>query len=124
MFSIFHGNVLIGRSRLESGDPPMGVAFGEFEPSEAFGPLRASLTCARDGSGEERPDMRILSGLCAKTVGGSVIVCSHVEVIEYGEVDAPLGWEVSCLGIEYPLYDELFPHHVKAYEDHLKSRDG
>lgn len=120
MFCIFHGNVLIGRSRLEGGDPPMGVAFGEFEPTDAFAPLRAALTCARDGSGKEWRDMRLLSGLCAKTVGGTVIVCSHVEVIEYGEVGDPLEWEVSCLGIEHPLYDELFPQHVKAYEDQFK----
>jgi hypothetical protein len=120
MFCIFHGNVLIGRSKLECGDPPMGVAFGRFEPTDAFAALRAEMTSARDGSGKEQRDMRFLSGLCAKTVGGTVIVCSHVEVIEYGEVDDPLGWEVSCLGIEYPLYNELFPHHVKAYEDLFK----
>ena len=120
MFGIFHGNVLIGQSKLEGGDPPMGVAFGVFEPTDAFAPLRTAMTPARDGSGNELRDLRFLSGLCAKTMGGTVIVCSHVEVGEYGEVDAPLEWEVTCFGIGYPLYDELFPHHVKAYEDQFK----
>jgi hypothetical protein len=120
VFCIFHGNVLIGRSRLEYGDPPMGVAFGQFEPTDAFAPLRAAMTSARDGSGKERRDMRLLSGLCAKTVGGTVIVCLHVEVFEYGEVDDPFGLEVFCTMIEYPLYEQLFPHHVKAYEDQFK----
>jgi hypothetical protein len=32
----------------------------------------------------------------------------------------PFAWEVCCLGIEHPPYKELFPHHVKAYEDQFK----
>jgi hypothetical protein len=43
MFDIFHGDVLIGRSELESGDPPTGVAFGQFEPTPAFAPLRNAM---------------------------------------------------------------------------------
>ena len=56
MFGIFHGDVLIGRSGLESGDPPMGVAFGQFEPTDAFAPLRKTMKRGRDGSGKELRD--------------------------------------------------------------------
>jgi hypothetical protein len=52
MFDIFHGDVLFGRSELESGDPPMGVAFGQFEPTDAFAPLRA-MKPARDDTAKE-----------------------------------------------------------------------
>jgi hypothetical protein len=53
MFGIFHGEVLIGRSKLEGGDPPMGVASGRFEPTDAFVPLRNATKPARDGTGKE-----------------------------------------------------------------------
>ena len=120
MFSIFYDDVLIGRSELESGDPPMGVAFGRFEPSDAFAPLRNAMKPARDGAGKEQRDAQHLVGVCASTSDGIVLVCSHVEVSEYGEADNPFAWEVSCLGIEYSLYEALFPHHVKAYKDQFK----
>jgi hypothetical protein len=120
MFGIFHGDVLIGRSELESGDPPMGVAFGRFEPTDAFVALRNAMKPARDGAGKEQSDMRYLVGICARSTDGTALVCSHVEVCEYGEADNPLGWEVSCLGVEQPPYEELFPHHVKAYEQKFK----
>ena len=119
-FGIFHGNVLIGRSELESGDPPMGVAYGQFEPTDAFAPLRNAMKAARDSAGKEQRDMRYLVGVCARTAHGIALVCSHVEVCEYGEADNPFAWEVCCLGIEQPAYKELFPHHVKAYEDQFK----
>jgi|SRR5215475_5587852 len=120
MFGIFHGDMLIGRSELESGDPPMGVAFGQFEPTDAFAPLRNAMKPTRDGAGKEQRDTRYLEGVWARTADGIALVCSHVEVCEYGEADNPLGWEVFCLGIEQPLYGELFPHHVKAYADQFK----
>ena len=120
MFGIFHGDVLIGRSELESGDPPMGVAFGQFVPTDTFSPLRNVMKSARDGAGKELRDMRYFGGVCARTADGIALVCSQVEVCEYGEVDNPLGWEVFCLGIEQPPYEELFPHHVKAYADRFK----
>lgn len=33
------------------------------------------------------------------------------------------GLEVSVLGVPYPNYEELFPHHVAAYEQQFE-RDG
>ena len=117
MFDIFYGDVLIGRSALESGDPPMGVAFGQFVPADAFFLLRSDMKPARDGTGKECHDRRHLAGVCAKTGEGIALVCSGVEVCEYGEADNALGWEVVCLGIERPPYERLFPLHVKAYND-------
>jgi len=120
MFGIFHGDVLIGRSELECGDPPMGVAYGKFEPADAFTALRFTMEPSTDSAGKETRDMRHLAGLRARTAEGIELVCVYVGVSEYGEADDPLGWEVSCLGIEWPSYEELFPHHVKAYDDLFK----
>ena len=120
MFGIFYGDVLIGRSELESGDPPMGVAFGRFEPTDAFAPLRNAMKPARDGAGKEQRDARYLEGVCARTADGIDLVCSHVEVSEYGEADNPIAWEATCYGIGRPPYEELFPHHLEAYRNQLK----
>jgi hypothetical protein len=120
MFSIFQGETLIGRSELEGGDPPMRVASGVFEPTEAFTELRKSMKPARDGAGKEQNDIRFLGGLRAVTADGVQLVGAGVEVFEYGEAGEPCAWEVFCVGVESPPYQELFPHHVKAYEDQFK----
>jgi len=68
MFDIFHGDVLIGRSELESGDPPMSVASGLFEPTEVFAPLRNTMKPAGDGVGKEQRDARYSVGVHAADV--------------------------------------------------------
>ena len=88
----------------------MGVASGVFDPTASFAELRKSMKPARDGTGKEQNDIRFLTGLRVTTA----------EVFEYGEASEPFAWEVFCVGVEYPLYEELFPHHVKAYKDQFK----
>ncbi len=39
-FAIFSGSTLIGTSKLEHGDAPMGVAFGRFYPNEGYAAIR------------------------------------------------------------------------------------
>ena len=120
MFQIYHGDVLIGRTKLEGGDPPMGVAFGKLEPTDAFAYLRDAMKPISDSAGKEQSDTRCLEGLRAETEDGTELVCAGVAVFECGEANDPLESEVVCLGIEQPPYEELFPHHVKAYENRFK----
>jgi len=108
MFGIFQGDMLIGRSALERGDPPMGVAFGQFEPTDAFAPLRIAMKPTHDGAGKEQRDTRYLEGLCARTADGIALVCSHVEVCEYGEADNPLGWKYSASGLSSRFTENSF----------------
>ena len=74
MFSIFYDDVLIGRSELERGDPPMGVAFGRFEPTDAFAPLRNAMKLVCNGAGKEQRDARYLVR-CLRTNGGRNCSC-------------------------------------------------
>lgn len=99
----------------------MGVAAGLFLPTDAFAALRPSMKPARDGFAREQSDIRILSNLRAVTVDGVSLVGANVEVFEYGEMHEPFAWEVYCIGVEQPSYEELFPHHVQAYRDQFKS---
>lgn len=48
MFHVFHNDILIGRSKLENGDPPMGCAEGQFAPFDEFTKFRKSVTPEQD----------------------------------------------------------------------------
>lgn len=108
MFSIYSNGVLIGQSALESGDPPMGVAFGEFIPAAAFASLRMQMV-------SEGPQLRILSGLSVRIARDVAIDCESVAVFEAGEPANPAGWEVTCFGIVQ--YADLFPERMKTYDN-------
>jgi hypothetical protein len=45
-FAVYAKEILVGHSMLESGDAPMGVAFGEFVPSEGYSQIQAE--CRRN----------------------------------------------------------------------------
>jgi hypothetical protein len=115
VFLIYSNDVLIGRSALEKGDPPMGIALGDFTPTSAFETVRTTVDVA-----SKTEEVRVFSGLRVSMSDGSAVVCSHVAVLEVGEFAAPLGWEVECMGFENPSYANLFPHHVKDYEDAMR----
>jgi hypothetical protein len=106
-FLVIGGTEVIGSTRLEAGDPPMGVAFGAFIPNERYPAFCQATPLLETGVREvvlQAPD-------------GSVIpsVGSYVRDLS-AELGAE-GLEVEALGIPYPLYESLFPEHVRAYEN-------
>jgi hypothetical protein len=98
-YEVFSGDVMIGWSELEAGDPPMGVAFGVFHPSDSYR--------AREAQG-----LRVRPEGCAffEPVAGV-----HIE--DYSADLGADGMEISVLGIDGDTYRRFFPMHVKAYED-------
>jgi len=111
MFSFWIDDVLIGYSKLEQGDPPMGVAHGQFIATDKFENYRSKAESLDDNS-------RRWQGLSVKMPDGQEIKChAGIVIIEYGPLDDIFAIEATCLGIGYPLYGELFPHHVKAYNE-------
>lgn len=97
------GDVVIGWSELEKGDPPMGVAVGVLHPSAAYaGASPASQL-------RVRPE----GGPFFDPVGG-------VQVEDYSADLGPDGLEVSVVGIEAVTYERYFPHHLKAYEEQFR----
>lgn len=111
-YSVFHDDVLVGHSRLEFGDPPMGIAHGKFIPASNFATLREKFPMIED------QDQRRWEGFNVRTRDGHAIQCEAGVVInEYGDLDDPFAIEVTCIGISEPKYEELFPHHVEAYKN-------
>ena len=117
MFSIYAGDVLVGHSAFETGDPPMGVVFGAFQPSPHFSELRANEMSPLNSAGQPIGYLLVWTGLSAKTPAGEELECQGgISVTGCCPDSSPWELEVSCLGIPYPLYKDLFPDHVKAYE--------
>lgn len=110
MFAIISDGQILGHSEFEQGDPPMGVAFGRFIPAESFGAfIRAVPPDITDGD-----RVQIWNRLAARTSQGVVLQCAGVG-IRYDLADETT-CEVEVLGISSPPYEELFPHHIEAYE--------
>jgi hypothetical protein len=110
-FAIYAGDILVGHSELELGDPPMGVAFGKFIAAEGYRHIRHECRT-------NHADQAALA-LKARSPTGDWLPCVGVGVMDYSDHaddgDEPYV-EATVLGIPYPLYGELFPAHVAAYE--------
>ena len=113
MYEIFAKETLVGRSRLEFGDPPMGVAFGEFLPELGYSEIEHECRI-------NHQDQTHL-GLNVRTATGEKIPCVGVGILDYSsEIDDGYA-EVNLLGVEYSLYAQLFPDQVYGYEQKFKS---
>jgi hypothetical protein len=109
-FLVLAGTEVIGSTRLEFGDPPMGVAFGAFVPNEHYAAFCKTTQLFETGVGPvvlQAPD-----GSFIPSVGSYVRDLSAKLGAE--------GLEVEALGIPSPLYESLFPEHVQAYESQFK----
>ncbi|PKV11379.1 hypothetical protein CVO74_20245 [Xanthomonas prunicola] len=90
----------------------MGVAFGVFEPLEAYASIQPK--CASNHADQSNLHLSV------RTEIGVSIPCQGVGILDYsGEVEEPYA-EVNVLGIPYPLYGQLFPEHVAAYDRQFK----
>ena len=115
MFEFRLNEQTIGYSRLEWGDPPMGIAYGEFVPKPNLSNFLSMLT-RLDHETES------LDGLEGITPDGVEIKCQlGITLLVYDLGEGESYYEVQCLGVYHPDYKELFPHHVKSYEESFNS---
>ncbi len=110
-FAIYAGDILVSHSELELGDPPIGVAFGKFIAAEGYRHIRHECRT-------NHADQAALA-FEARSPAGDWLPCAGVGVLDYSDHaddgDEPYV-EATVLGIPYPLYGELFPGHIAAYE--------
>ena len=96
---------VIGWSHLETGDPAMGVASGDFHPNERY---RRDEHATSDGLAAH--------GLTVKAENGQEIGPNlGVAISDSGsdQLNAPL-W-IDVLGLDSELYREAFPEQYDAY---------
>lgn len=116
-FEVFLGSTLVGHSDLELGDAPMGVAFGRFVPNSAYRAFQPTVVAACNGPQDHLLlEVRLAGGDALPAQGGVQLMDASAE---FGSE----GMEVSVLGIGYPLYEELFPQHVAAYDAQFPKAD-
>jgi hypothetical protein len=113
-YKILFGNTVIGHSALESGDPPMGVAFGKFKPLPAYENVRTQCVALREKS-QERLSLSVV-----QPNGQPLPATLGVAILDYSNELGPTEIEVHALGIGYPLYEQLFPNQVAAYANQFK----
>ncbi len=114
----------IGTSKLEYGDPPMGVVFGDIDFHEK--PLTYdyfSVYCKNNGvktveypedkliNTETIPKLKVVNetGLEIKSIG------CYIEGMDSD------GFRLNIIGIPEAIYKEEFPHHIKAYEEKFEN---
>ena len=110
------GNVIIGRSELESGDPPMGVAGGRFFPTPAYASIQAYCI-------EHRDAWEPIADLKVEEKDGVLIECSGpIQIIDFSAELGESGIEIHLHGVTKPPYAELFPQHLQAYSEQFKPK--
>lgn len=111
-FEVYYANMLVGFSDLENGDPPMGVAFGQFKPTDAYRTIQKQFI-------ENHSDQASLE-LTVRTADNETIQCAGIGILDYSPEAGEECIELNVLGISYPAYEELFPQHVARYEQQFK----
>lgn len=113
-FEILANSVVIGYTAFELGDPPMGVAFGKFIPIATYKAVQPTII---QYTGREVVGIALAVRIASTQ---QLIQCLGVAITDYSAQFGAEGLEVAALGIGYPPYADLFPHHVDAYENQFK----
>lgn len=123
IYNILLDDKRIGTTKLEYGDPPMGVAFGEISFIDITTPYdffksycKANNIEFTDCADDKFISTRTIPNLKIKDDKGNEIKGLGNNVV--GMNTDP--FELTIEGIPYPFYGDEFPHHVKAYEERLK----
>jgi len=109
-FSVKWKGNLIGTTKLEKGDPPMGVALGEFLPLCAIeNTLGVPLNKNLDICGWE--------GFDVFTPKNQVLECHSVYLEQYDCGNEGRVYQISCIGINAEIYSQYFQRHQDSYEN-------
>ena len=110
LFSVQFKGSSVGTTSLEKGDPPMGVALGDFTPSCAIeNTLGTPLNQEADIKGWE--------GFDVYTSDGTKLNCSSVYLEQYDLGSDGRVYQITCFVNDRDQYESLFPHHVKDYDN-------
>lgn len=98
-YEIRIGNEVIGTTKLEGGDPPMGFVFGSVSPTEIYEPTTGVVK----------------AGLYVQGVD-TEIKCDSISFEDLTKEMGEVCVEVTALIESAEEYDKYFKHHRDAYE--------
>jgi hypothetical protein len=120
VYSVFLNNDRIGITELENADAPMGVVFGTLilDTISSGYDFFKSYCLDNNIAFTDDPEARLISTMeipglklsdkDGKDVNGGFRSISGMDLDTF---------EIIIEAIPYPYYEEIFPHHVKAYKD-------
>jgi hypothetical protein len=120
-YEIFLDDKIIGWTALEKADAPMGVVFGSITFNEIISGydfltgycLTNDIEIIADYPEDNLiattniPNLKVVNPNGIEIKGQSVSIEGMDDDI----------FEVTILGVPYPLFEEEFPHHVQGYND-------
>lgn len=122
-YQVWLEDTLIGTTRLEGADPPMGGVFGEIQPiieHLTYGFIKTFYASRQIGF-DDSPDIKLIAtratdklrvvtpdGITIESLGNQIVMLD-------GE-----GCEVFLEGVGYPFYAEEFAHHCADYDNLYK----
>ena len=117
---------MIGTTKLEKADAPMGVVFGVIEPCDSkFGYDFLKGYCKKNqiDLSDDYPEEKLIS---TRTIDKLKIINEKgVEIKGVGNQISGMDndeYEITLEGVPYPFYEKEFPHHVKEYHNMFKNK--
>lgn len=120
VYKVFLDDNIIGATKFEKSDPPMGVVFGLLNFINIISGYdffknycvenNIQLTC-------DHPEDKLIS---TGTIPNLKIVDENgIEIKGVGNQISGMDgeFEITLLGIPYPFFEQEFPHHVKTYNE-------
>ena len=121
LYNILLDNNIIGTTELEKSDAPMGVVFGKINFINISSGyiffksycLTNNVEMVSDYPEEKFISTRTIENLVVKNELGIEIkgLGNQISGMDSDE------FEITLECVPYPLFEEEFPHHVKAYDD-------
>ncbi|AYB30314.1 hypothetical protein [Chryseolinea soli] len=121
IYNILLDDKKIGTTKLEYGDPPMGVVFGEISfidiatPYDFFKSYCETNKITFTDYADDKMICCAIPNLKVADDKGNEIRGLDGDVFATNTYPS----ELTIFGIAYPFYEDEFPHHVKAYEERL-----
>lgn len=118
-YRIILNGTLIGTTKLEYADAPMGVVFGKINfVDEKYGYDYFKDYCKNNQieivSDDENDKIILTSSIDELKIWNDKEIEIKGEGNQITGMDND-GFEITIFGIPYPFYEEEFPHHVKEY---------
>ena len=127
-YTIIINDKIIGTSKLEKADAPMGVVFGEVFTENNGINYQFILDLCRENSIpiiSNSPKGRVIQtgniqSLIIKSENGTEIngIGKSISGMDSDK------FEVEIVGIPYPFFEEQFPEHVKEYNNLTRAKNG
>ena len=109
-FVVKFGSRKIGITCLEKGDSPMGVAFGDMDPScSVEGLLGKPLN--------DEADLKGWEGLEVCSADGEILHCQSTYLEQFDFGGEGFVYQITCFVNDRAQYEKYFQHHITAYEN-------